>query len=194
MGNLRSVAKALEKVQCSVDWVDRPSGLKKADAVVLPGVGAFTVAVQNLKKRKLLEPLKEWIASDRPFLGICLGYQLLFEGSQEGRVSKGLGVFKGRVQKLSPRWGLKVPHIGWNRIQIGTPSLFFSGIPDGSYFYFVHSYVPVPKDEAIIATRTSYGTDMASSISLGRLFASQFHPEKSGASGLRLLRNFAATC
>lgn len=192
MGNLRSVTKALESVGCRVNWVEKPSQLERCDGVVLPGVGAFSVAAKNLKKRGLTAPLKEWISEGRPFLGICLGYQLLFESSAEGRKAQGLGVFKGKVKKLSGGRGLKVPHIGWNRIEKrDAGSSVYRGIPDGAYFYFVHSYVPEPQDRKLVATTSRYGGAFASSIRSGNLFACQFHPEKSGTTGMRLLRNFA---
>lgn len=193
MGNLRSVSRALENSGCSVEWVDKPP-LKHFDGVVLPGVGAFSVAVQNLKKRNLFQPIFAWIAEGKPFFGICLGYQLLFEKSEEGepKAAQGLSVFKGKVRKLKVKKNLKVPHMGWNQVWMKAERrcLPFKEIKDGSYFYFVHSYIPVPDDKKIIATTTPYGFDFASSIVSGNLYASQFHPEKSGENGLRLLANF----
>jgi glutamine amidotransferase len=193
MGNLRSVAKALESVGCRVDWVEDASKLGRYDGLVLPGVGAFGEAMKNLKKRGLVSAIRKWIADERPFLGICLGYQLLFESSEEGRKTPGLGVFKGRVRRLEGGKSLKVPHIGWNRVEKrAVQSPIYRGIPEGSYFYFVHSYVPVPENPALVATTSRYGRPFASSIRSGNLFACQFHPEKSGETGMKLLRNFAA--
>lgn len=192
MGNLRSVAKALEKAGCAVTWADRPSQLKQCDGLVLPGVGAFSEAVKNLNRRKLTSPIKRWIKDGRPFLGICLGYQLLFEKSAEGAGS-GFGIFKGRVRLLSHK-RVKVPHMGWNRLKItraGKASPVLRGIPDGAYFYFVHSYVPDPRDRALEATSTDYGGRFSSSVAQWNLFAAQFHPEKSGPQGLKVLKNFA---
>jgi glutamine amidotransferase len=184
--------------------------------VVLPGVGAFQTAVKNLKQRKLFKPIQEWIRNGNPFLGICLGYQLLFENGEESKNSRirGMSIFKGNVQRLPNKKGLKIPHIGWNQIRqtsgarglglgigkgvesrVPSPESrkdldLFKSIPDGSYFYFVHSYVPVPKQKQIIRTTTDYGTKFASSIQQGCVFACQFHPEKSGENGLKLLKNF----
>ena len=141
--------------------------------------------------------MREWIASRKPFLGICLGYQMLFErGREGGRSEKGLGIFKGKVEKFSPSKNLKVPHMGWNRVKrSGSPLTkgMFRGIPDGSYFYFVHSYFPVPQDRGLVAGRTRYGKDFSSCIAWDHSFACQFHPEKSGDNGLKLLRNFSGT-
>lgn len=212
MGNLRSVAKAFELSGARVEWVDRPERIRRHDVVLLPGVGAFQVAVENLKKRKLFDPVRKWIEEKKYFFGICLGYQLLFERSDEGsRDSEGLAVFKGDVEKIPRKKNLRIPHMGWNTIfkkpEAGSQksdqkkadlysvaSGLFSGIPEKSYFYFVHSYVPVPEDKHIIATTTEYGVQFASSIATDRLFASQFHPEKSGENGLRLIRNFIRLC
>lgn len=218
MGNLRSVSKALEKIGASVQLVDRPGQVQKVDAIVLPGVGAFHVALKNLKKRRLFDPIGNWVVQGKPFLGICLGYQLLFEKSEEGnekdeRAENGFGIFKGKVKRFLKKKGIKVPHIGWNQVKIvKSPSSkgwglgfkirdsalsvqslgakVFSGIPNASYFYFVHSYFPVPKQEEIILTTTDYGAPFTSSISKGSLFACQFHPEKSSAGGLQLLKNY----
>lgn len=196
MGNLRSVAKALEKVGCAVEWVREPSRLMQHDVMVLPGVGAFSVAVENLRKRKLFDSIRKWIEDQKPFLGICLGYQLLFESSEENERSgmKGLGFFEGKVRKLPHKKNIKIPHIGWNQIEKSSKFNILKGIPDGSYFYFDHSYIPVPKDNEIVATTTDYGIEFVSSVSKGNLFASQFHPEKSGEIGLKLLRSFIKLC
>lgn len=192
MGNLKSVAHALEKVGLKVKTVDSPEKLKGLTAIVLPGVGAFRVAVKNLKARKLFKPVQEWIAAQKPFLGICLGYQLLFETGKEGGVSeKGLGIFKGKVQKFPSKKNLKIPHMGWNTVRPLNPKIF-SGLGSAPYFYFVHSYFPVPEDKKIVAAQTEYGLPFSSCIAWNNSFACQFHPEKSGTNGLKLLKNFAA--
>ncbi|OGR56001.1 MAG: imidazole glycerol phosphate synthase, glutamine amidotransferase subunit [Elusimicrobia bacterium RIFCSPLOWO2_02_FULL_39_32] len=195
MGNLRSVSKAIETFKCKVRWVNDPSKLKIADVLVLPGVGAFSLAVKNLKKLKLFDPIQNWIAQKKPFLGICLGYQLLFEKSQESEEKnlRGLEIFKGEVVKFKNK-NLKIPHMGWNQIQMNKNKKLndsiFSGIKDRSYFYFVHSYYPDPKDPTLSASKTDYCVQFSSSISTDYLFASQFHPEKSGKNGLKLIQNF----
>ncbi|WCJ59353.1 imidazole glycerol phosphate synthase subunit HisH [Fontisphaera persica] len=191
-GNLRSVEKALQKVGAEVRLVTRPEGMKEARAVVLPGVGAFDDCIHALSRQELLAAVPEFIASGRPFLGICVGYQALFERSEEfNSCAAGLSLFKGKVVRLSGAGGLKVPQIGWNQVwqaQSGCP--LFEGIPDGSYFYFVHSYYPQPEDASIIAGRTTYGETFASAIAWQNVYATQFHPEKSQVVGLQLLRNF----
>jgi glutamine amidotransferase len=191
-GNLRSVEKALQKVGAEVRLVTRPEGMKEARAVVLPGVGAFDDCIHALSRQELLAAVPEFIASGRPFLGICVGYQALFERSEEfNSCAAGLSLFKGKVVRLSGAGGLKVPQIGWNQVwqaQSGCP--LFEGIPDGSYFYFVHSYYPQPEDASIIAGRTTYGETFASAIAWRNVYATQFHPEKSQVVGLQLLRNF----
>ena len=191
-GNLRSVEKALRKVGADVRVITRPEGLKEARAAVLPGVGAFDDCITALGRQELLAAAKEFIASGRPFLGICVGYQALFEKSEEfNSCAAGLGLFAGRVVRFPDKPGLKVPQIGWNQLQIIRPDCpIFRGIPDGSHVYFVHSFFPEPKDESIVATRTDYGGAFASSVWSGNVFATQFHPEKSQTVGLALLANF----
>ena len=193
MGNLRSVQKALERVGAEARITQAAKDLRRADAVVLPGVGAFGEAVKRLKAQDLWKPLKEVIGSGKPFLGICLGLQLLFEGSDEAPGVKGLGIFKGRVVRFrGPACaGLKVPHMGWNRLRKAAqhiPELEPIQVKDR--FYFVHSYYPAPRDRSIVASWTDYGVTFCSSVAKGSLFACQFHPEKSGALGLGLLKNF----
>ncbi len=204
MGNLRSVAKALEQVGGQIRLTSSPTTLRKASKCVVPGVGAFGDAMRELKRRKLLEPLRDYLQSGRPFLGICLGLQLLFEESEEGENYKGLGIFKGKVirfssklQAESSKLSLKIPHIGWNQIRWKVEGgrskekcPLLKGIPDGSYFYFVHSYYVEPKESNIIAATTEYGTEFTSMIWKENVFATQFHPEKSQKVGLRLLKNF----
>ena len=194
MGNLRSVAKAVEKCGESVVISDSPLRIEKAARLILPGVGAFGRAMENLRQLKLIEPLKEKIREGTPFLGICLGLQLLFEWSEEGNVA-GLGIIPGKVKKFPSLPGLKIPHMGWNNIKLTTgnsplASKIFKEIPDNSYFYFVHSYYVAPAEETVISSATPYGIDFASSVICKNMFACQFHPEKSSKTGLKLIRNF----
>ena len=191
-GNLRSVHKALLKVGAEVRIVRRPEEIADARAMVLPGVGAFDDCIQALQKQALLEASRQFIQSGRPFLGICVGYQALFEKSEEfNSCAAGMGTFQGKVVRFSPQQGLKVPQIGWNQIDIVKPECpLFRGIASGSYVYFVHSFFPKPVDETIVATRTEYGETFASSVWRDNVFATQFHPEKSQKIGLQLLKNF----
>jgi len=191
-GNLRSVEKALRKVGADVRRVTRPEGMKEASAAVLPGVGAFDDCITAMQKQELLGGVKDFIASGRPFLGICVGYQALFEKSEEfNSCAAGLSIFPGKVVRFSAGPGLKIPQIGWNQIEIAQPDCpLFRDIPNGSYVYFVHSFFPKPVDETLVATRTEYGETFASSIWRDNLFATQFHPEKSQTVGLKLLSNF----
>ena len=191
-GNLRSVHKALLKVGAEVRIAKQPDDLAGASAVVLPGVGAFDDCIQALDQRGLLAASRRGIESGRPFLGICVGYQALFDKSEEfNSCAAGLGVFAGKVVRFSNQNGLKVPQIGWNQIEIVHPECpLFRGVASGSYVYFVHSYFPRPEDASVVAARTSYGETFASAIWRDRVFATQFHPEKSQKIGLQLLRNF----
>jgi len=165
-----------------------PQELAEADAVVLPGVGAFGDCARNLKERSLWEPLSEWLAAGKPFLGICLGYQLLFESSEETPGVPGFGFFRGKVKRFDDA-GLKIPHMGWNTLDLVAHPLW-KGLPENPSVFFVHSYFPVPEDESIITSRTTYGERFAASVARGRIAAMQFHPEKSQAIGLAILRNF----
>ncbi len=191
-GNLRSVEKALRHVGADVQLVTRPEEISAASAVVLPGVGAFDDCLNAMRRQELLAAVREFIRSGRPFLGICVGYQALFEKSEEfNSCAAGLEIFKGRVVRFADRPGLKIPQIGWNEVQLTRPDCpLYRGIPSGSHFYFVHSFYPQPVEDAIVATRTVYGEAFASSIWKGNLFATQFHPEKSQKMGLQLLKNF----
>ncbi|HOC55251.1 MAG TPA: imidazole glycerol phosphate synthase subunit HisH [Verrucomicrobiota bacterium] len=191
-GNLRSVHKALLKVGADVRIARQPEELADARAVVLPGVGAFDDCIQALARQALLEASRKFIQTGRPFLGICVGYQALFEKSEEfNSCAAGLGIFQGKVVRFAGRDGLKVPQIGWNQIEIVKPDCpLFRGIPGGSYVYFVHSFFPEPLDPSIVATRTTYGETFASSVWRDNVFATQFHPEKSQKVGLQLLANF----
>ena len=191
-GNLRSVHKALLKVGADVRIVQRPEEIGDARALVLPGVGAFDDCIHALRKQGLLEASREFIKSGRPFLGICVGYQALFEKSEEfNSCAAGLAVFPGKVVRFSESNGLKIPQIGWNQLEIVNDKCpLYRGIPNGSYVYFVHSFYPQPVDDSIVATRTDYGGKFASSVWRDNVFATQFHPEKSQQVGLQLLKNF----
>jgi glutamine amidotransferase len=191
-GNLRSVEKALIKVGADVQLVTRPEGIRGAQAVVLPGVGAFDDCVNAMQRQELLGAVREWIRAGRLFLGICVGYQALFERSEEfNSCASGLGVFRGKVVRFTGRPGLKIPQIGWNQLEIVRADCpLFRGVPSGSHVYFVHSYFPQPEDASIVASRTTYGDPFASAIWSGNTFATQFHPEKSQSIGLQLLKNF----
>jgi glutamine amidotransferase len=193
-GNLRSAQRALLKVGADVRVVRAPEEIKDAAAVVLPGVGAFDDCVNAMRKQELLAAIKDYIKGGRPFLGICVGYQALFERSEEfNSCATGLGVFSGKVVRFPNQNGLKVPQIGWNQLDIVKSNCpIYDGIPSGSYVYFVHSYFPQPVDKSIVATETNYGAPFASSVWRDNVFATQFHPEKSQETGLRLLKNFVA--
>ena len=191
-GNLRSVWKALVNVGGDVRIVQHPAELADASAVVLPGVGAFDDCLNALQRQELLAAVRDFIATGKPFLGICVGYQALFERSEEfNSCAAGLGVFQGSVVRFTEKPGLKIPQIGWNQLDIvQTDCPLYRGIASGSYVYFVHSFYPQPVDESIIATHTDYGGNFASSVWRDNVFATQFHPEKSQKVGLQLLKNF----
>ncbi|MEK6536214.1 MAG: imidazole glycerol phosphate synthase subunit HisH [Actinomycetota bacterium] len=189
MGNLRSVEKALEKVGARVRVSRDPDEVRRADRIVLPGVGAFGDAMYNLEKRGLVEVIKAEVAAGKPFLGICLGLDLLFEEGDEHGVHAGLGLLPGRVELLPTE--LKIPQIGWNQVAIRKESKLLAGIPDGSSFYFVHSYAVVPELESDILCTTEYGCTFVSAVERGNIAAFQFHPEKSSSLGLTILENFA---
>ena len=193
-GNLRSVHKALLKVGAEVHIVQSPEGMNNAHGVVLPGVGAFDDCINALRKQELLEASREFIKSGKPFLGICVGYQALFEKSEEfNSCAAGLGIFEGSVVRFSENDGLKIPQIGWNQLDVVRRDCpLFKGVASGSYVYFVHSFFPRPADDSIVATRTDYGETFASSVWRDNVFATQFHPEKSQKVGLQLLANFVA--
>ncbi len=194
MGNLRSVQKALERVGADAVITRDPDVIMGASAAVLPGVGAFGACMDNLRRHDLVEPVKIFAASGRPFLGICVGMQILFDESEEfGRVP-GLGILPGRIVRFAadPDGKRKVPQMGWNALAVAKRAPHLAGVRDGSQVYFVHSYYPVPADPAVVATTTDYGVTFASSVWSDNIFATQFHPEKSQAVGLRILANFAA--
>ncbi len=194
MGNLRSVAKALESLGASVLVSDDPGQVCKADRLVLPGVGAFGDAVRELEARGLREPVSRHLAAAKPFLGVCLGLQLLFESSEEAPGSKGLAFFKGSVRRFPAAEcatsRLKVPHMGWNRVRQVVASPILAGIEDKSFFYFVHSFYPDPAEHSIVLGETDYGVTFPAIVGRAPVFACQFHPEKSQRAGLRLLANF----
>ena len=191
MGNLRSVQKGFEHVGCHAEITADLQKIAAARGVVLPGVGAFSACMNNLKRFGLIEPIREVVRQKKPFLGICLGFQLLFSESEEFGPQRGLDLFPGRVVGFRSDNGLKIPHMGWNRIEKKKESPILEGVSDGDYVYFVHSYYVVPEDDSLTATTTAYGTSFVSSIATDRLFACQFHPEKSQEIGLRILANFA---
>ena len=190
MGNLRSVEKALQKVGEEALVTSHAGKILNSEGVVLPGVGAFRDCMRNLRQYRLIGPLYKFIQSGRPFLGICLGLQLLFTQSEEFGLYEGLGVIKGRVVRFPEAPELRVPHMGWNTISIKRKVPLLKGIENGSYFYFVHSYYVIPEDEDITVTTTHYGVEFVSSIRKDNIFACQFHPEKSQQLGLRILKSF----
>ena len=191
MGNLRSVEKAFERTGHAATITSDPTVLADATKLVLPGVGAFRDAIAALESRRLIEPIRAAIAADKPFLGICLGLQLLFDRSFEDGQYRGLGVVPGDVVRFDVPPQYKVPHMGWNQVQFLRRPPIFAGVADAAHFYFVHSYYVVPRDASLVATQTDYPRPFCSSIWQGRLFATQFHPEKSQDTGLRVLKNFA---
>lgn len=189
-GNLRSVSKALDAAGADVSRLENGPITHGYDAIVLPGVGAFGDSVSQLKARSLFDPLQKWLEEGRPFLGVCLGFQLLFERSEESPGVSGLGIFRGDVRKF-PHTAVKVPQIGWNSVAWTEQARArYRNLPSDSFFYFVHSYYPAPRDESIVAGYTEYGDRFAAAIATKNLLATQFHPEKSQESGLLLLRQF----
>lgn len=190
-GNVRSVQKALTSAGGEVQLVASPDEVARADAIVLPGVGAFDDCVNAMQRQELFTAVKDFIGTGKPFLGICVGYQTLFEKSEEfNSCAAGLGIFGGNVVRFSDN-GIKIPQIGWNEVNFEKPECpILKGIESGSHFYFVHSFFPKPVDESIIATRTNYGETFASAVWRDNVFATQFHPEKSQKLGLKLLENF----
>jgi imidazole glycerol-phosphate synthase subunit HisH len=194
MGNLRSVEKGVARAGYPTLVTSEPAKILSADGVVLPGVGAFGACMENLAARGLVETVHTAVESGRPFLGICLGLQLLFEESEEFGPIPGLGILPGRVVRFGGREldGLKIPQMGWNRLRIQRPVAELSGVDNGAYVYFVHSYYVVPADPALGAASTEYGVEFTAAVAWKNVFACQFHPEKSQAVGLRILENFVA--
>ena len=194
MANLRSVQKGFEQVGTHAEIVSQPGQIERADKIVLPGVGAFQDAVATLREKGFVEPVLSHIKKGKPFLGICLGLQMLFDVGYEDGEHRGLGVLKGTCVRfdVDQKQGLKVPHMGWNQLQIQRPSPILRDLPDGAGVYFVHSYHVQPTDKSVIATTTDYGGPFVSSIWKDNIVATQFHPEKSQKVGLQILKNFAA--
>jgi glutamine amidotransferase len=192
MANLRSVQKAFEKVEHPAVITGDPNRVAEADKLVLPGVGAFRDAIARLRQTGLDRPILDHIRSGKPFLGICLGLELLFTRSHEDGLYDGLGVFPGEVVRFSDQPGLKVPHMGWNQLRVVRRAPALEDLPDGTSVYFVHSYYVAPADPSLVATETDYPTPFASSIWQENVFATQYHPEKSQRAGLGILRRFAA--
>jgi glutamine amidotransferase len=191
MGNLRSVQKGFEKVGHQATITSDPAVLAKADKVVLPGVGAFGDAMAELRRRALVQPIRDAIASGKPFLGICLGLQLLFEVGYENGRHEGLGVLPGECVRFELPHEYKVPHMGWNALNMKRQAPILNGLGEGTHVYFVHSYYVVPRDSNVVATETSYGPAFCSTVWRDNLYATQYHPEKSQTDGLRILKNFA---
>ena len=193
MGNLRSVSKAFETQGYAAHITSSPDEIRNANGLVLPGVGAFGECMANLERHGLVEPIKEYISSGKPFLGICLGFQILFETSEESPGVSGLGHFKGKVVRF-PDFGekrIKVPQMGWNRINFQPGSPVLNNIPEGTWFYFVHSYYVKPESNGLSVITSNYGIEFAAAVEKDNIFACQFHPEKSGQQGLELVKNFA---
>jgi imidazole glycerol-phosphate synthase subunit HisH len=191
IGNLRSVQKAFQHMGGEAMFVRTPEEIARVDALVLPGVGAFGDCVRSLAKSGMWDDVLAWAKSDRPFFGICVGYQMLFESSEEAPGERGLGVFAGQVRKFSEKHGLKIPQIGWNTVKVLQPNApLLEGIADGDYVYFVHSYYVAPSDPSLIALESTYGDTFAAAVARDNLIATQFHPEKSQRAGLQLVKNF----
>jgi glutamine amidotransferase len=193
VGNLRSAQKAFERLGEAAEIISDADRIASAEAVVLPGQGAFGTCMHNLTAAGLVEPVVQAARSGRPFLGICVGMQLLFDESEESPGVKGLGVFGGRVVRFARDAERKVPHMGWNQLRLVRKPAALADVPDGSWVYFLHSYFPQPADESIVATTTSYGIDFVSSVARDNVYAGVFHPEKSQRVGLALVQGFIRT-
>ena len=191
-GNMKSVEKALQLIGQETEVTRDPQRILGADRVILPGVGSFGDAMKNLHRFGLVEVIREVVRRKTPFLGICLGLQLLFEQSQESPGVKGLGILEGEIVRIPAGEGLKIPHMGWNSLEYPGRGRLFAGIPENSYVYFVHSYYLRAKDPSIVKAVTRYGVEIHASVEKGNLFACQFHPEKSSDVGLQILKNFVA--
>ena len=195
MGNLRSVEKGFTSQGIDVRVTNDPGDIERSSGLVLPGVGAFGDCVRNLRERSMIGPIKDFLGSGRPFLGICLGFQVLFESSEEAPGEGGLGVFRGKVARFRSREKkLKVPHMGWNRVSMPVESPILEGIPQRSWFYFVHSYHVVSEQPGVRVLLSDYGGEFEAGVISGNLCAFQFHPEKSSDYGLMILRNFSKLC
>lgn len=191
-GNLQSVKKALDYIGAENIITDNTEKILSADKVILPGVGSFGDAMESMERNNLTKTVKQCAESGKPFLGICLGLQLLFDESEESAGVKGLGILKGKIRRFPSDMGLKIPHIGWNSLNIKQNDAIFKGVPENSYVYFVHSYYLEADDINDVAAVTNYGIDFHSAVGNCNVFATQFHPEKSGDVGLAILRNFAS--
>jgi len=194
IGNLRSAEKALEHLGAHAVLTDDPAATKGARGVVLPGVGAFGACMGALRSSGLDAVVRGAVEGGVPFLGICVGMQMLFEGSEEAPQVRGLGLFDGMVRRLPNTPGLKLPHMGWNTLEVREGSRLFAGLGDAPWMYFVHSYAPAPDDESVVSGWSEYGGRVVAAVERGPVWATQFHPEKSGASGLALLANFVDAC
>ena len=195
MGNLRSVEKGFTSQGIDVRVTSDPADIKGSSGIVVPGVGAFGDCVKNLRDRSMIGPVKDFIESGRPFLGICLGFQVLFESSEEAPGEQGLGIFRGKVVRFRPEdKSMKVPHMGWNRVSAPEQSPILEGIPQRSWFYFVHSYHVVSEKSDVEVLLSDYGGSFEAGVISGNLSAFQFHPEKSSDYGLRILKNFSKLC
>jgi len=193
IGNLRSVQKAFQFVGGEAVFVRTPEEMSKVDALVLPGVGAFGDCVRSLAASGMWDAVTAWANSEKPFFGICVGYQMLFDASEEAPGERGLGIFGGEVRRFSDESGLKIPQIGWNTLTVRQPdSPLLEGISTGEFVYFVHSYYAVPRDPSIIGLETTYGETFAAAVVRDNLLATQFHPEKSQRAGLQMFKNFVA--
>ena len=195
LGNLRSVSKAVETLGVEVEVTDSSERIEKADGIILPGVGAFHIGMQNLSRLNLLPVLHETISKGTPFLGICLGFQILFTQSEEHGIYNGMNIIRGKVKRFTH--GLKIPHMGWNQVKFKIKNLklkIWNGVSDNSYFYFVHSYYAEPEDRNVIIATTEYGHKFTSAVNKDNVWGVQFHPEKSGDIGLKVLRNFLSLC
>jgi glutamine amidotransferase len=193
IGNLRSAEKALQHLGVDAALTTDPDVARRAKGVVLPGVGAFGRCMEQLRESGLEPVVHEAVEAGKPFLGICVGMQMLFDTSEEAPGSKGLGIIPGEVRKLTVT-SQRLPHMGWNTLTITHGSVLFDGIDNGSWLYFVHSYAPVPDDPAVVAATTDYGGEVVAAVERDHVWATQFHPEKSAAKGLLLLSNFARRC
>ncbi len=192
-GNLRSVQKACEAIGAKAHITSNPEEILSADRVILPGVGAFGDCMKSLSSHNLIDTIHQAIHQEKPFLGICLGMQLLFDSSEESPDAKGLGIFPGKIVRIPDSEGLKIPHMGWNSLTFTKDSPLFHGLADSPFVYFVHSYYMQPEQEEIIAATCTYGAELPVALSHKNIFATQFHPEKSGDVGLAILKNFLMT-
>ena len=189
-GNLRSVYKALRHIGADCEITNDKARIMNADAAILPGQGAFGDCMTSITKSGIMSTVKDFIKSGKPFLGICVGLQLLFESSEESEGVEGLSVFEGKIRRIPNGEGLKIPHMGWNSLEIKDGSPLFKGVKSGSYVYFVHSYYLDSLDKSIVSARTEYGVTIDAAVESGNVFATQFHPEKSGDVGMKILENF----